>query len=682
MAMLFVRSATAVHSEWSGNVMSIRRTDNKQKAFMLQFPDMVKRAYTALWPLSPLALFYLLGIALFTAFRALLCLSYYGRLREVPNWLMVFPIGLRLDTVLLCYVMVIPALVLLVCPARLKSIACWLTTVYFACMAALFYFLEVATFPFMAEFENRPDRLFIEHMVQIREVSEMILKGYAGILCIGLSGMALIAAAVMWGFRKVSGWNRPCGFIRRLGMFFFIAPLLYIGIRSNLSGRPVNLSIAAFSECHLVNQLGFNSTYSLGYTYVQMQRNAESSAAIYGNMPKNEVFQRLLAANGVRSKDCTNPGIPLLHFQKSGFSIKQPLNLVIIMEESIGAEHVGCLGGLPLTPRMDKLSREGLLFKNLYCTGTRTVRGIEAVIAGFLPTPGESVLKNEIGQQKFFTIAELLKRQGYSTDFLYGGKSTFDNMRACFRSNGFDTIHDQDDFKNPVFTSTWGVSDEDLFARANDVFRNHADKPFFALVLTTSNHDPYEFPDGRIELYEQPKASRYNTIKYADFALGNFFETAKKEAYYGRTVFLVIADHGTRLRGQSLIPIQKYHIPGLIIAPHLRPGTYEKTASQIDMTPTLLDIMGISTDLPLIGRPLLSISENMPGRAIMQYGNTHALLVDSSLVVQQPEKEPVQFTCAGEQLKPCQLDADLARDAIAYALLPDYLAAEKLHRLP
>lgn len=642
----------------------------------------LKSLYLALWPLSPLFLFYLIGLILFTAFRGALCITYLDTLRQVDNCLRVFPIGLKLDTVLLCYVLVLPAVLLLSCPVRFQNIVRRATAAYFACMAGIFYYLEVATFPFMAEFDNRPDRVFLEHMVQLREVGEMILKGYAGTLCIALSGMALIMGAVFWGFNKLPLAEVRLAPLKRIKMFFLIAALLVLGIRFTILGRPVNMSIAAFSTCHVVNELGFNSTYSLGYIYFQLKTHPEDPGAIYGRMPKDEVFKRIMASNGLRQEDCTNPSLPFLHYQKSGFDVQRPMNLVIILEESIGVEYVGHLGGLPLTPNMDRLSTEGLLFKNLYCTGTRTLRGIEAIMLGFLPTPGESPLNRATGKENFYTIARTLKSKGYSTDFLYGGKSTFDNLRACFLSNGVENIYDQSYFKNPVFVGTWGVSDEDLFARANEVFKNHGEAPFFALVLTTSNHDPYEFPDGRIELYKEPKASRQNTIKYADYALGKFFEAAKKEPYYANTVFLVIADHSTKLHGKSLIPIQKFHIPGIIIAPNLKPSVYEKTASQIDMTPTLLDILGISTDLPLIGRALLRVPENMPGRSVMQYGEMHALMIDKTIVVQRPKKKPLQFTVSGEQLTPCTLDAGLAKDALAYALLPDYIAAGKLNRMP
>ncbi|MBN2109140.1 MAG: sulfatase-like hydrolase/transferase [Deltaproteobacteria bacterium] len=633
--------------------------------------------------LKPLFIFYGLSIVLFTLFRAVLFFNSFDRINDVPHYLLIFPIGLRMDTIVVSYCLILPAAVLLALPAEFIKRAAGILALYFAVLAAIFCFMEIATFPFMAEFDTRPDRLFIEHMVQVREVFGMIFKGYLANLATGLAGMVLVGSAVFVIMRKNLRTANPSSFSKRLLLFIIVAPLLFIGLRSSFGSRPASIGTAAFSENHLANQLGISSIYSVAYAAVKLSESGKNSGELYGIMDKDELLHRIMAANGLRPQDCTNPDSPLLHQQLSSFTVAKPLNLVIILEESMGAEHVGCLGGLPLTPNIDRLSRQGILFKNLYCTGTRTIRGIEAIIAGILPTPAESVLKSGLAG-KIFTIAGVLKNRGSSTAFFYGGKSTFDNMRACFRSNGFDTIYDQDDFKNPVFTGTWGVSDEDLFEKANEVFKSHGDKPFFALVLTTSNHDPYEFPDGRIELYEQPKATRFNNIKYADFALGKFFEVAQKEAYYKNTVFLVIADHSTRLRGRDLIPVEKFHIPALILAPHLPPLVIEKIVSQIDMTPTLLDIMGISADLPIIGRPILSLPEQVPGRAVLQYGTTHALMVGTTVIVQQPDKQPAQFiySDADKRLHPAPLDPELAGDALAYSLLPDYLQRHKQTGFP
>jgi len=173
--------------------------------------------------------------------------------------------------------------------------------------------------------------------------------------------------------------------------------------------------------------------------------------------------------------------------------------------------------------------------------------------------------------------------------------------------------------------------------------------------------------------------SRHNAMKYADYSTGKFFEMAKKENYYENTVFLIIADHSTRLRGQDLVPINKFHIPGIIIGPGIEPGKYEKVCSQIDMPSTLLDIIGISATHPFIGRPLLSIPEEVQGRAIMQYGEVNAFMLGSDVVINRPEMEPSQYVYQNERLVQSALDPELKDNALAHALLPGYLYYNRLY---
>jgi phosphoglycerol transferase MdoB-like AlkP superfamily enzyme len=449
----------------------------------------------------------------------------------------------------------------------------------------------------------------------------------------------------------------------------------------NLAASP---SDGAFSSSHLANQLALNSTFTLVYAFFSRYKMEKDPGKFYGRMDPREMLSRVRKSSGIAEKDFTDPSIPLLHHQQSSYPRLRPLNLVIIIEESLGAEYVGCLGGIPLTPNLDELSKEGVLFMNLYSTGTRTIRAIEAIISGFLPTLGESVVRLGLAQKDFFTIADLLLRNGYHTEFVYGGESRFDNMRGFFLGNGFQKVYEQDNYDNPVFKGTLGVSDEDLFSKANTIFRAHGDRPFFGLILTTSNHIPFEFPDGRIALYESPKNTRYNAVKYADYALGNFFKFAKKEAYYKNTLFLVIADHSTRLKGMELIPIKKFHIPGLIIGPGIRSEKYYKLASQIDMPPTLLDLMGLSTKHPLIGRPLLTLPGNVPGRAVMQYSSTNAFMVEKQLIVQRPGLPPIEYTHKNGKVEgtKSKFNPDLYRDALAHSLLPWYLYKNRLHHIP
>ncbi|MEQ1894303.1 MAG: LTA synthase family protein, partial [Planctomycetota bacterium] len=309
------------------------------------------------------------------------------------------------------------------------------------------------------------------------------------------------------------------------------------------------------------------------------------------------------------------------------------------------------------------------------------VRGIEAVVSGFLPTPGSSVVKLSKSQSNFFTVAELLRRKGYATDFVYGGESHFDNMAAFFLANGFQRAFDESDYENPSFRGTWGVSDEDLVRRANELFVAHGDKPFCALVLTTTNHSPYEFPDGRIELYDEKKATRNNTVKFADYAIGEFFRLAKRERYYADTLFLVVADHDERTYGDDLIPVDKFHIPGLLIGPGIEPGTFERVASQIDLMPTVLDRLGLELEHPMLGHNLFALAPDDPGRAILQFNDVHGLLVGDRLVARPGAGAPRCFRKGPAGLIPIDDDPELIRDGLALALLPGILYEERVYRL-
>ena len=635
-----------------------------------------------LYPFTPLVLFYVLSLGVFSASRLALYLQYFDTVREVENHLRIFSVGFRLDTMMLCHLLAPPFLAQLCLPARISTRFGSGFSLYFALLASLFVFLEISGFAFVAEFYMRPDRLFLEYMVQVREIFGMIMRGYPIGIALSLMGSGLAGWLTFRFYQRLMKGCLACSLKKMAAPAMLVAVFLVLGGRSALIDHAADINLASFSSSHLVNQLAVNTAYSLGHAFYSQHTGQKDPETMYGEMKPDEMLARVRKSAVIPDNACRNPAIPLLHYQPSRFSPEQPLNLVIILTEGLGADYMGSLGGLPLTPNIDALSRQGVLFTRLYATGIRTVRGIESVISGFLPTPGESTVKRSSCQENIFTLPELLRRRGYTTEFIYGGRSDFDSMRTFFLANGFEKIYDKNSIAEPVFTSTWGDSDEDLFQKANEILRSHAGNPFFSLILTTSNHDPFEFPDGRIALYEQPKQTRNNAMKYTDYALGKYFAMAKKETYYKNTLFLIIADHGNRLHGPGLIPVRKFRIGGLLIGPDIRAGTYEKTASQLDMIPTLLDLMGISTDHPVPGRALFSLPDTVKGRAIMQYGDTNAFMEEDRVVVLRPKLEPMQFTCVAGRLIPAELDPELAKDALAHALLPGYLCANRLHHLP
>jgi phosphoglycerol transferase MdoB-like AlkP superfamily enzyme len=293
----------------------------------------------------------------------------------------------------------------------------------------------------------------------------------------------------------------------------------------------------------------------------------------------------------------------------SGDPMRPKLNVVILLEESLGAEFWGCLGRIyTLTPAMDALAEnEGLLFDNIYASGNRTVRGMEGVLSGFPPMPGDAIVHRD-RSQNVETTARVLKRDGYNTMFLYGGRVTFDNMKPYLIQNGFDKIVEEKDFSNPSFANVWGVADEDLYRGAIEQFRvlSQTKKPFFATILSVSNHKPYTYPTGRIP--ENPNGSRRNVVKYTDWCLGQFFKMAKQESFWTNTIFVVVADHGARVYGSQDIPIFSYEIPFVILGPAVvqKPQRIHALGCSLDISPTIFGLIGRPYETMFFGRDLLN----------------------------------------------------------------------------
>ena len=631
-------------------------------------------------PLFPIFIFVLINLLIFTLSRLGLSLWQADRVSAVNGWTELFLQGLRIDIVALCYLFGVPALFsVLFHPSRLwtKILRVWLTA-----GSVFILFMEIATPAFIETYDFRPNRLFIEYLIYPKEVFNMLMEGHFNAVLFSLLS-TVIAALIYW---KLSAWAvknlRTMSWKVRPFIALLVIAVAFIGARSSFQHRGINPAMVAFSSDALVNSLVLNSGYSVLYA-AQQFKDEEKSSEMYGKMDHDEMLRILKESRGRPQSDYISDKFPTLTKNRATYQGK-PKNIVILLQESLGAQFIGTLGGKPLSPNIDKLAEEGWLFENLYATGTRSVRGIEAVTAGFTPTPARAVVKLNNAQRNFFTIAELLAKQGYDTSFIYGGEKHFDNMASFFYGNGFQTIIDQQDYQNPKFTATWGVSDEDLFDKANETFSKLHDegKPFFSLVFSSSNHDPFEFPDGKIELYEQPKATRNNSAKYADYAVGHFFELAKKSNYWNDTIFLVIADHDSRVAGASLMPIKHFHIPALILGGGIEPRRDNRLVSQIDMPTTLLSLAGVSGNYPMMGFDLTQ--DVNPDRALMQFDQTQALMKGNYDVVIQTAgggAKGYHYDKASENLTEKDVPVAMKKEALAYALLGSYLYKNRLYQM-
>ncbi|QYK12751.1 LTA synthase family protein [Shewanella rhizosphaerae] len=637
-------------------------------------------------PMRAIVYFGLIALAITMLSRIGLGIWQADRVAAVDGWPHLLLQGLRVDFATLCWLWGIAALGTtifggdhIVGRGWKSVLRVWLTLGLW-----LMIFLELSTPSFIDEYGLRPNRLYIEYLIYPKEVLSMLWTSRKGEIFLGL----IVSTLSLWGGWRLSGRLLkevvyPRWFWRPAIALLVIAVTL-MGARSSLGHRPLNPAMVAFADDPLVNSLVVNSSYSLVFAIDQMAAEANASK-VYGKLEKSQIIDSIRKDSGRPLSAFTSESLPSVTYNQASFQGK-PKNLVIILQESLGARFTGYLGGLPLTPNIDALAQEGWAFNRLYATGTRSVRGIEAVTTGFTPTPARSVVKLGKSQTDFFTIADLLKMNGYETQFIYGGESHFDNMRSFFLGNGFSDIVDQNDYKDPVFVGSWGVSDEDLLKRANNEFEQfHKEgKPFFSLVFSSSNHEPFEFPDGRIELYDQPKQTRNNTAKYADYAVGEFFKLAKASSYWKDTLFVVVADHESRVGGASLVPVEQFRIPAIIIGDGITPKMDQRVASQIDLAPTLLSLMGVSGSYPMLGRDLTKMDDDWPGRALMQYDKNMAYLRGDDVVILQPEREPTGYAYdfASNTLTHKAQSDEMKQTALSWALWGSMAYQQQLYQTP
>ena len=617
-----------------------------------------------------------------TISRFLLIVMFYDRVAQANGFWPVVLGGLRMDLLFLSLLAFFPAVL---CPffnssTTLCKVIKRIAATWFTAAIVFLVFMEAVTPVFMQEFDKRPNRLFIEYLFSTSEVFSMFWMGYklAIFLVVAMTTTAVFVAWKM--FKPVPHVTRPTSFSGKVLASALLLVVLVLFGRSSLQHRPANPGSVAFCNDAMVNTLPLNSGYSLAYSLYQMTHE-EDSSEYYGKLSSENVYATVISS--INASEFPDAKRPTLHLQQATTQHDRKLNLVIIVEESLGASFVESLGGLPLTDNLERLKQEGWWFSNFFATGIRSARGLEAIIAGFPPTPARAILKLPKAQEGFFTLAELLGRHGYVSTFIYGGQADFDNMRGFFMNNGFDQVIDSADFDNPVFKASWGVSDEDLFNKAHELFSSSSDQPFFSLLFSSSNHTPWEFPDGRIELAVEPKAHMHNAVKYADYSIGHFFKLARNSNYWDNTVFVVVADHESRVYGADLVPVEKFHIPAVILGKTIQPRIDDRLASQIDLGPTLLSLLGISAYHPMIGRDLTRVDVADNGPVIMQYGDYQAYMQNDQVVILQPYGEPQYYRWQNRSLVPTQNHNETLRNrALAYVLWAGMAYEKREYTLP
>ncbi len=616
-------------------------------------------------------LFLLINLGTFALLRVALLIKQLADIDSpVYQIVLAFLIGIVHDLAFFSYLLIPFVLYLLVLPnsiyrSRLHKIISF--CVFFVCLYVLF-FIELSEWTFWDEFGVRFNFIAVDYLIYTHEVVNNIVESYPlGWL---LSGILAITVICFLSVRKnlAHTFNADETFWSRLKI---AGALLLLPV---ISYAAVGSSWYQFSTNTYLNELAANGPYQF---FAAFRNNELDYRHFYKVGDDRQLSLEIKKQLGAETASENLYDIKRM-IKPAGE--EKRLNVVLITVESLSADFLATFGNKEnITPYMDEWFKQGALFTHFYATGTRTIRGLESLTLSIPPTPGQAIVKRP-DNGNLFSFGRVLQQKGYDTAFLYGGRGYFDNMNAFYSGNGYRIV-DQTDFtpEEITFTNAWGVSDDIIFNRtikeADRDYQNN--KPFFFQIMTTSNHRPYTYPEGKIDI---PAGSRQGAVKYTDFAIHQFIEQAKAKPWFDNTVFVMVADHCAGSARKTELPVDKYHIPLFIYSPKHVPALINDTvSSQIDVAPTVLGFLNSNYESQFYGHDIMQMHKD-EGRALISNYQKLGLFKDNKLVYLSPQQKVDAVDDPLGEHKPLDMAAAaaLVTEDMAYYQSADYIWSHRL----
>ncbi|MDM8190645.1 LTA synthase family protein [Pseudomonas koreensis] len=616
-------------------------------------------AYTLLCALVMMVMFSALRLALLVYNREMILDT------PAATFLEAFVNGLRFDLRLVVYLCI--PLVLALFSARAMAargfFRLWLTVA-----SSIALFLGLMEMDFYREFHQRLNGLVFQYVKEDpKTVMSMLWYGFPVVryLLAWVIGTAILTLA----FKGADRATRPRGpfsggsvssrqvapWYTRLAVFVVCLLICVIAARGTLrQGPPMRWGDVYTTDSNFANQLGLNATLSLIeaaksrmgedrdniWKATLPQEQAQKIVREMLLMPDDKLVDADIAA--VR-RDYTPPADKTLPIK----------NVVVILMESMAGHSVGALGAPGnITPYLDKLSKEGLLFDRFFSNGTHTHQGMFATMACFPNLPGfEYLMQTPEGSHKLSGLPQVLSARDYDDVYVYNGDFAWDNQSGFFSNQGMTNFVGRNDFVNPVFSDpTWGVSDQDMFDRGlQELKARENGKPFYALLQTLSNHTPYALPTPLPVERVTDRGSlneHLTAMRYSDWALGQFFEKARKEKYFNETLFVIVGDHGFGNERQiTEMDLGRFNVPMLMIAPGIQQkfGTRDHTVgTQIDIVPTIMGRLGGEVRHQCWGRDLLNLPQGDTGFGVIKPSGseqTTAIVTAEQILVLPRDKD-------------------------------------------
>lgn len=499
--------------------------------------------------------------------------------------------------------------------------------------SAFLLFESISEVFFWEEFGTRFNFIAVDYLIYTTEVIGNIQQSYP--LEFILPVIVILASGFTWWIQRKLNTMSTVKISRKLRVKWVATFLIIPAASLMLSSGNKQISTNPY-----LNEIATNGVFEL---FSAFRNNELDYETFYKTNSIEESFR--VVRDLLKTPEAT--------FTSNRFSLERvinnpkperKLNVVLISVESLSASFMATFGNKKnITPTLDSLVNHALVFTKLYATGTRTVRGLEALSLSTPPTPGQSIVRRP-HNENMFTLGSVFKSKGYSCKYIYGGYGYFDNMNYFFEHNNYD-VKDRLAISDDRIhhENVWGVADEDLFDLAKDEINASIEtgKPVFTHIMTTSNHRPYTYPDKRIDI---PSGSgRAGAVKYTDYAIGKFIKDCSKESWFNSTVFIIVADHCASSAGETDLPVSKYHIPLLIFSPqNIQPQKVDYLMSQIDVAPTLLGLLNFSYTSNFFGYDIFKTTPSQR-RAFISTYQLLGYIKNDDLIILSPQHHSNQY---------------------------------------
>ncbi|MBA4374053.1 MAG: hypothetical protein C0402_14475 [Thermodesulfovibrio sp.] len=573
---------------------------------------------------------------------------------SMKDLLTAFGVGLRFDLSTAAYVL-IPLTLLIFIPtdsrsARLRKIFSGISLIWFG-LLILCLFVDLIYYSYAGrhltfEIFNTTGDLFPLLLIGLKQY----LPGIFALLLFMAFFSFCYAALVRELFRREGAI--PSGLLRRVFVYttnlLLVAGLTVVLGRGGLQMKPQKMSEAylACGSTYLGN-LALNGVYTSLRTLYSADENKEKLwwkiRSVSPEGAQDKEVRRIISPEREEVVDSAYPLFRHFRYAKEEF---RPLNVVIFIMESWTGKFTGSVGGIEdATPFFSSLSREGIVFRNFFASGQRSIEGISAVLTSLPPWGGMILSLNAtLAQMPVKFLPAMLQEKGYNTYFIHGAKYDSMGFASLTRHAGLSTYISKKEILKAggKDDGIWGIYDEDTFQFAHRLFTEQK-QPFFSVIFSLSSHTPYKRPSKDFDHYgaETPFAEFLNSLRYSDYALARFFEEAKKAGYFRDTVFVILGDHTEGSANRDNL-YEMFHVPCLIYAPaHLKPMVIDRPVTQADLAPTILDILRSSA--PHASAGISALTPTPGGQGLLAYGDRMVFVKDDWLLLSSVERSQGLF---------------------------------------